>query len=439
MVDSKETLLLRQLRSLLDQLEAAQQQRKSSQSADRTMQEEISMRLLKISCLNCWEYDPLSNMVHIYDHFEEVKSHSLSTLMARMKNEDKREVFATLQRILHQECEEESFTYYCNNGDTTRYYDLKACCYQNGLKTKVIGITTNIYEKEDYTEELQEQQKYEILRSLSNMYIWEYDVAKQVFSANEALCEKLNLENKSYTADELSTCIQIPQLSRLFDHILKKCLTEHSVVHVKFLENSYELIFETNFKAVTDSQGNYLMILGTMNDITERELLKTSASRDSLTGCFNRRSADMTLISTFQKFKDQEEFYTIIFFDIDMFKKVNDSYGHDVGDYVLKHVCELIQREIRSSDMLFRWGGDEFLLICSGISKENIYAYIERLRRRVEASMFEFNKERFQITISIGAAYYYHSDCDFQQAMKRADRSLYKCKLAGRNKVCILK
>lgn len=439
MVDSKETLLLRQVRSLLDQLDALQQQRKDDQGVDRSIQEEVSCRLLQMSCVNCWEYDPMSNMVRIYNHFEEMKSHSLSTLMSSMKNDDKREVFTILQDLLHHKREEGSFTYYCKVGESIRCYDAKACCYQNGLKTKIIGITTSVHEKSNAEDQMQEKQKFEILLSLSNMYIWEYDVPNQMFSANQALCEKLGLENKPYSADELNSCVHIQQLSTLFDHIQKKCLSEHSVVHVKFLETSFELIFETNFKAVTDTQGNYKMILGTMNDITERELLKTSASRDSLTGCFNRRSADMTLVSTFQKFRDQEEFYSIIFFDIDKFKKVNDTYGHDMGDYVLKHVCELMQKEIRSNDMLFRWGGDEFLLICSGIAKENIYAYIERLRRLIEASTFEFNKEKMQVTISIGAAYYYHSDRDFQQAMKRADRSLYKCKLAGRNKVCILK
>ena len=98
-----------------------------------------------------------------------------------------------------------------------------------------------------------------------------------------------------------------------------------------------------------------------------------------------------------------------------------------------------IEKEIRSSDMLFRWGGDEFLLICSGISKENIYAYIERLRRLIESSDFVFDGNRVQVTLSIGAAYYYKSDHDCQDALKRADRSVYKAKLAGRNKVCILK
>ncbi len=92
-----------------------------------------------------------------------------------------------------------------------------------------------------------------------------------------------------------------------------------------------------------------------------------------------------------------------------------------MGDYVLRHVCEQIEKEIRSSDMLFRWGGDEFLLICSGISKENIYAKnIQRLRRLIESSDFVFDGNRVQVTLSIGAAYYYKSDHDCQDALKKS-------------------
>lgn len=116
----------------------------------------------------------------------------------------------------------------------------------------------------------------------------------------------------------------------------------------------------------------------------------------------------------------------------------HDKFGHDMGDFVLKAVCDTITKEIRNSDMLFRWGGDELLLICSGISKENIYANIDRIRTIIENEKFEYNGEKIHLTVSIGAAYFYKNDIDEKQAVKHAERSLYKAKLAGRNKVCIL-
>ncbi len=104
----------------------------------------------------------------------------------------------------------------------------------------------------------------------------------------------------------------------MLERIERKALSEHAVIHLKNIQTNLDLIFETNFKGLPDKNGDIKVVLGTMNDITEKELLKTSASRDPLIGCFNQRSGDMTVVFTFQKFQNQEDFYTIIFFDVDV-------------------------------------------------------------------------------------------------------------------------
>lgn len=443
MMNSKEEKLLQQMHSIINELEGiiSKEERIVSQEDVQASKLELFLRL---SCENYWEYDVIKDIVTIF-HFNKEKKiekqeYTMQVILAHVNTDDVNAIYAGIQRLKLGQSDIEHIVYQSEHSSGIHYYDIVAGIYHNNENKEIIGVTKSIKLLNHRMEEvLLEQKKFDLLMSLSNMFIWEYDVASKKFSGNKALCDKLGLETKKYDIDELQEYIEVKELPLLMKHIEERSLSEHAVAHVNIFKTQFELIFETNFKAVTTSEGSYSMIIGTMYDNTEKELLKTTASKDALTGCLNRRTADITLVSTFQKFVNEENFYTIIFFDVDKFKQVNDRFGHDVGDYVLKQVCVLIQKEIRSSDMLFRWGGDEFLLICSGIAKENIYAYIDRLRRVIENSKFEFNREKLHVTLSIGAAYYYRSDHDYQQAMKRADRSVYKAKLAGRNKVCILK
>lgn len=439
MLDEHERFLLHQIRILIKQLEERQETPGYDQSGEKS--DDRFQILLKLSCKNIWDFDPLTQMVTITCPDGSVIVNSFRMLMQGVSAIEQKQIKEAVHRILQGISEEEYFSYErVSRHGGVRHYEVGAhvCCISGNLH--IIGVTQSIRAMDERIERvLHEQQKFSLLMSMANMYIWEYDVVKKEFSANQSLCDKLGLQMRPYTVEQLNELLQIHQMPVLLERIERKSLSEHAVIHLKNIQTNFDLIFETNFKGLLDNKGNIKVVLGTMNDITEKELLKTSASRDPLIGCFNRRSGDMTLVTTFQKFQKKEEFYTIIFFDVDDFKKVNDRYGHDMGDYVLRHVCEQIEKEIRSSDMLFRWGGDEFLLICSGISKENIYAYIERLRRLIEKTDFIFDGNKAHVTLSIGAAYYYKSDHDYQDALKRADRSVYKAKLAGRNKVCILK
>lgn len=439
MLDEQEQFLLHQIRILMKQLEERQSKQESEQN--KKEYDDRYRILLKLSSRNIWDFDPFTQMVRITFPDGRVIISSFRMLMQGVNAAEQRLIKEAVHRIMMGTSEEEYFSYQqeCKNGGI-RHYEVGAHAYWDNSNLHIIGVTRSVRDMDERIERvLHEQEKFDLFLSMANMYIWEYDVVKREFSANQSLCDKLGLPMRAYTVEQLNELLQIHQMPVLLERIEKKALSEHAVIHLKNIQTNLDLIFETNFKGLLDKSGNIKAVLGTMNDITEKELLKTSASRDPLIGCFNRRSGDMTLVSTFQKFQNEEEFYTIIFFDVDDFKKVNDRYGHDMGDYVLRHVCEQIEKEVRSSDMLFRWGGDEFLLICSGISKENIYAYIERLRRLIENTDFAFDGNKVQVTLSIGAAYYYKSDHDYQDALKRADRSVYKAKLAGRNKVCILK
>ena len=118
-------------------------------------------------------------------------------------------------------------------------------------------------------------------------------------------------------------------------------------------------------------------------------------------------------------------------------KKINDSYGHDVGDRVLRNLVEIINKSTRKTDFLCRWGGEEFLLICEGLKEEHLDSFTDKILRDIENFEYEDQGEKYHITISIGASYFNKDDEDFSSVVKRADMALYKSKKEGKNRATL--
>ena len=151
---------------------------------------------------------------------------------------------------------------------------------------------------------------------------------------------------------------------------------------------------------------------------------------DKLTGVYNRNK--LNEISN----PDTEEFnfprdtkVGILLGDIDFFKKINDNYGHEVGDIILQHVASIIKQTVRSSDLVIRWGGEEFIIIVLGCTSEAIVNLAERIRQNIEES----DTGICPVTISIGTTMY--EGGNYHDCVEQADIALYKAKKAGRNKV----
>lgn len=415
---------------------------------EQCMEEAIKDVLINLSCDMYWEYDPLNNHVKFSKPFSEVvgwhnlQEVSLTKFLDYVPHMHRKVINKCFYNLLQKITTVEEFDYQFLHADGTRdWYHVK-CSYvldAQGNVIKIIGINNDVTKskiKNDLIE--QEQAKNELLISFANNFIWEYDCEEKCFTANASLYDKLGLAHRKFSYEEVAQLHEQETPLHLHELIAEETLSGHGIVHIYSEKENAYLIFDVNYGGLRNSAGEVYRIIGTADDITEKEMLMATAARDPLTNAYNRRMGNLRLHSSFERYKEYGEFFTIVFFDIDKFKYVNDKYGHDMGDYVLKAVCDTISKEIRSTDMLFRWGGDELLLICSGIMKENIYANIDRIRTIIENTKFEYNNEVLHLTVSIGAAYFYKNDIDEQQAVKRADRSLYKAKLAGRNKVCIL-
>ena len=125
---------------------------------------------------------------------------------------------------------------------------------------------------------------------------------------------------------------------------------------------------------------------------------------DGLTGLYNRRHFEVNLEREFMRAKRYKNNLSIAMIDVDFFKKVNDTYGHACGDYVLKEIAFLINEAFRKTDMVFRYGGEEFVVILTETDSENAVIPLERLRKSVEANKFKYNNQYLNITISIGVS-----------------------------------
>jgi len=163
--------------------------------------------------------------------------------------------------------------------------------------------------------------------------------------------------------------------------------------------------------------------------------LEEKMSRDALTNAFTRRAGDDALKNLFSGYQKDEANPAIIMIDIDDFKVINDTYGHDAGDQTLKNVAHTIKAGVRSTDKTYRWGGDEFVLVCDGITPVNVLDFCTKIVHAVAAMENTCGESQFKTTISMGATYFKKSDTSYSDALKRADRALYISKLNGNNQV----
>lgn len=160
----------------------------------------------------------------------------------------------------------------------------------------------------------------------------------------------------------------------------------------------------------------------------------TEANIDPLTDVANRRAGEEFLTLAFEGFRRGEPSPAMVMFDIDCLKHINDTYGHSGGDQVIRSIAKAVQENIRSDDMLLRWGGDEFIGIFRDLSKENTMTFARKLLKAVSDLTVVIDEGTINPTISIGVSYFDEGDGSFLEEINRADRAMYKAKAEGRNR-----
>ena len=192
-----------------------------------------------------------------------------------------------------------------------------------------------------------------------------------------------------------------------------------------------------------DVRGNIVGAVETFSDNSSKaallnridELQKESLV-DPLTGLANRRCIDMKLHSRIDEMQRYGWPCGVLFLDIDNFKIVNDTYGHNVGDRVLMMVARTLSSNLRSHDLLGRYGGEEFVAIITNVNMAKLHSFANRLRLLVEKSSLDTEYSTLRVTVSIGATLVRPEDT-VEAAITRADLFMYNSKIGGRNRVSI--
>ena len=198
-------------------------------------------------------------------------------------------------------------------------------------------------------------------------------------------------------------------------------------------KNKTNIIFNVNIEPIfkNNIKIGYRSI---SEDITDKKRIEELSVTDKLTGLYNRLKLDELMLIKIEAFRRYNVDFSIILLDIDNFKSVNDTYGHDVGDYVLQTIAKTLRTHIRITDIIGRWGGEEFLIICNNTNLDNSKILAENIRKIVENIKFDKVGTK---TISLGLSEFQKDD-DVKSIFKRADDALYEAKTTGKNKVCTL-
>ena len=197
--------------------------------------------------------------------------------------------------------------------------------------------------------------------------------------------------------------------------------------------------FEIDGKCYLISQQNtphevnfYIQNIDTIKNLL---LEKKEILYDGLTKCYLKREIESFIEHALENFvRYKKEKFSVLMFDIDFFKKVNDTYGHLAGDYVLKELATLIKKSLRKSDICGRFGGEEFLLLLPNTKASGALKLATKLNDLVKQHHFEYASQTIPITISIGITSVSYSD-SFHSIIQRCDEALYQAKERGRDRV----
>ncbi len=295
-------------------------------------------------------------------------------------------------------------------------------------------IFEDITEKYKLEQELIEsEEKFRVLAETAPVGIFVQKI--KFLYVNKAFSEILE-----YTVDELlnlESVLQVvhPDFREKVKKIVQERLKGIKKIHryeIKILtKNGKEKWVEISSSA-TKYKGESVGI-GFVIDITERkeweEKLKTLATTDGLTGILNRYAFNKFLEEEIYRAERYSSKFSIILFDIDNFKKINDTYGHLTGDKVLKGIVKTVKKSIRKSDIFARWGGEEFIILLPDDS--SVVKVAEKIRKSIENERFEGLPK---ITASFGTTTYKNGD-SINSIIKRADKALYLAKEKGKNRV----
>ena len=270
------------------------------------------------------------------------------------------------------------------------------------------------------------------------------EIGERIVSLEESLLASQENKGKELEVDmafnegissELKT---IGNTVKKSDEIKK--LKSYVLDHIDRIDTEIETRREEYIVRIDSSSGDSEKLKSHFKSIIENlenknKILEKQSSLDPLTGIYNRRIFTERLSDEFERFKRYDTPFSLLFFDVDHFKIVNDTYGHDAGDKVLRGIAASTGQILRKTDVLSRYGGEEFVVILFETTLNMAVQAAEKLRELIETAHFDYEGTAVPITISIGVTEVSSKDMYPEEVVSRSDKYLYRAKQAGRNMV----
>ena len=255
------------------------------------------------------------------------------------------------------------------------------------------------------------------------------DTIKLINNINNHLGDAININQDGHTSiSELSKEIDIIEVINSTDasNIQNKLQNVATSMSQKISENTTKLEKNRSEIDILKEQVQKLE--------TELKTTKHENEIDHLTSALTRKAYEKRVASIEQTYKRNGSDYAIVFFDIDHFKKVNDTYGHDGGDLVLSTFAKVLLRSTREIDIIGRFGGEEFIGILHYKSEQELINYITRVKSLITGHKFKYKEHKISITFSAGLTIRSKNN-SYEESLNLADELLYKAKNSGRNKI----
>lgn len=344
-----------------------------------------------------------------------------------------------------QSIEKEESNIIKETGELKIYWSVKRPLYdKNENLIGIAGISTDITSRKMLEREIKEQKDLlNIILDNVDAYIYIKDTNRNFLYVNANTAELFRKPQ-----EEIIGCKDIDVLPKEMADIFwesdkdvflknKKVSTEETIVDPNGQVKHY---WSTKLPYTYNNEN---VLIGFSSDITEvhllKEKLKKESITDSLTNLYNKRHFETIAESEYKRSIRRKLDMSIIIFDIDYFKKINDTYGHYIGDKILEEASKVFKSQIRKEDTLCRVGGEEFTIILPHTNTTAAVELAERIRVSIEKRIFKFDEvEDIFITLSFGVSSLTISDKKFEDILLNADKALYKAKETGRNKVVVI-
>lgn len=245
---------------------------------------------------------------------------------------------------------------------------------------------------------------------------------------------------KKLESDEISEKLSYARLYEDYDWIIAMGIYYDTIdayyesakeASEREVRTSMLVLLGTGLAILFVGMGGFLVLEERYFRMSNREL-REELAMDELTSARSRRAGMQKLKEKFSRFKSSGGDCALLLMDLDDFKHINDTYGHDMGDRVLVEVVNSIKDSIRETDNIYRWGGEEFVILLDGIDADSIQTVMSKILAAVKNTEIKFEDTKIIVTTSIGATFFRKDDKSFEEGLKRADQALYESKKNGK-------